>query len=40
MAYATRVGLEIGADIAKVQSTGEKEDIKWAVESAGRCKVI
>jgi len=40
MAYATRVGLEIGADIAKVQSTGEKEDIKWAVESAGKCKVI
>ncbi len=40
MAYATRVGLEIGADIVKIQSTGKKADIKWAVESAGKCKVV
>jgi len=40
MAYAARVGLEIGADVVKLQSTGKKEDIKWAVESAGKCKVV
>ena len=40
MAYATRVGLEIGADIIKFQSTGKKEDIKWAVKSAGKAKVV
>lgn len=40
MAYAARVGLEIGADVVKLQSTGDKKDIEWAVESAGKCKVI
>lgn len=40
MAYAARVGLEIGADVVKLQSTGNKKDIEWAVESAGKCKVI
>jgi len=40
MAYAARVGLEIGADIVKLQSTGKDDDVKWAVESAGKCKVI
>jgi len=40
MAYATRVGLEIGADIVKVQSTGKKNDVEWAVESAGKCRIV
>ena len=40
MAYAARVGLEIGADIVKIQSTGKKADVEWAVESAGKCKVV
>ena len=40
MAYAARVGLEIGADIVKLQSTGVKKDVEWAVESAGKCKVV
>ncbi len=40
MAYASRVGLEIGADIVKIQSTGKKTDVKWAVESAGKCKIV
>jgi class I fructose-bisphosphate aldolase len=40
MAYAARVGLELGADIVKVQSTGKKEDVEWAVESAGKCKLV
>jgi len=40
MAYAARVGLEIGADVVKLQSTGVKKDVEWAVESAGKCKVV
>ena len=40
MAYAARVGLEIGADIIKLQPTGRNEDVEWAVESAGKCKVV
>ncbi|MCF7910295.1 fructose-bisphosphate aldolase [Candidatus Pacearchaeota archaeon] len=40
MAYATRVGLEIGADIIKIQSSGKKQDLAWAVKSAGKSKVI
>jgi len=40
MAYATRVALEIGADIVKVKYDGNPKDMKWAVKSAGRCKVV
>ena len=40
MAYATRVGLEIGADIIKIQSDGEKDDLAWAVKSAGKTRVV
>ena len=40
MAYAARVGLEIGADIVKLHSTGVKGDVEWTVESAGKCKVV
>jgi len=40
MAYASRVGLEIGADIVKIQSTGKRADVEWAVESAGKCRVV
>jgi len=40
MAYACRVGLEIGADIIKIQYNGNKENLKWAVKSAGRTKVV
>lgn len=40
MAYAARVGLEIGADIAKIHWNGNLQDLKWAVKSAGKCKVI
>jgi len=40
MAYAARVGLEIGADIIKVQSTGNMQDVKWAVKSAGKAKLV
>jgi len=40
MAYAGRVGLEIGADIVKMKYGGKKENLKWAVKSADRCKVV
>jgi len=40
MAYAARTGLELGADIVKINYNGNAEDLKWAVKSAGRCKVV
>ena len=40
MAYACRVGLEIGADIIKIKYNGNPKDLKWAVKSAGRTKVV
>ncbi len=40
MAYATRVGLEIGADVIKIQSNGKKDDLAWAVKSAGKTRVV
>ncbi len=40
MAYATRTGLEIGADIIKVRYEGDLNDLKWAVKSAGKTKVV
>ena len=40
IAYASRTGLEIGADIIKIQYNGSKKDLKWAVKSAGKTKVV
>lgn len=40
MAYATRVALEIGADIVKIQPCGKFDDFRWAVKSAGKVKVV
>jgi len=40
MAYSTRVGLELGADIVKVKYGGNVNDLKWAVKAAGRTKVV
>lgn len=40
MAYAARTGLEIGADIIKIQYNGNVNDLKWAVKSAGKTKVV
>lgn len=39
-AYAARLGLELGADIIKIQYPGSLEALKWAVESAGKTKVV
>ena len=40
IAYAARVGLEIGADIIKIRYNGNINDLKWAVKSAGKTKVV
>ena len=40
MAYATRASLEIGADIAKISYDENFKDLKWAVKSAGKMKVV
>jgi len=40
LAYSARVALEIGADFVKLKPTNNLKDLKWAVKSAGRCKVV
>lgn len=40
IAYAARVGLELGADIVKVRYTGDIASFKWVVASAGKTKVV
>ncbi len=40
MTYAARVGLELGADIIKIKYNGRYEDLVWAVENAGRAKIV
>lgn len=40
IAYAARVGLELGADIVKVRYTGDLDSFKWVVQSAGETKVV
>jgi class I fructose-bisphosphate aldolase len=40
MAYAARTGLEIGADIIKINYNGKFKDLQWAVKSAGKVKVV
>jgi len=40
MISSARVGLELGADIAKIKYGGNPGDLKWAVKSAGKTKVM
>lgn len=40
LAYAARIALEIGADVAKLPYTGDAESFKWVVKNAGRMKVV
>lgn len=40
MSYATRTALELGADIVKMKYGGNIKNLKWAVKSAGRTKVV
>lgn len=40
VAYSSRTAAELGADIVKVKYTGDPETFKWAVQVAGKTKVI
>jgi len=40
ISYAARTGLELGADIVKLKYGGKSADLKWAVKSAARTKVV
>lgn len=40
VAYAARIGLELGADIVKIKYTGSPESFRWVVQSAFPTKVV
>jgi fructose-bisphosphate aldolase, class I len=40
MSYAARTALELGSDIVKLKYNGKPKDLKWAVKSSGRTKVV
>jgi fructose-bisphosphate aldolase, class I len=40
IAYASRAGLEIGADAVKIKYTGDVDTFRWAVKAAGVAKVF
>lgn len=40
IAYATRVAMELGADIIKIKYNGDVEGLKWIVKAAGRAKLV
>lgn len=40
IAYGARMGLELGADIVKIQYPRSLQSLQWAVESAGKTKVV
>ena len=40
MSYAARVGLELGADIVKIKYNGNLKDLQWAVQCAGKTKIV
>lgn len=40
MAYASRVGLELGADIVKMKYGDKPKDLAFAVKAAGRTKIV
>jgi len=40
VAYAARVALELGADMAKIKYSGSQENFAWAVKAAGKMPVV
>lgn len=40
IAYAARLALELGADVAKVKYPGSRDAMEWTVDAAGPVKVI
>ena len=40
LAYAARIGLELGADIIKIKYNGKIDDLRWVVKCAGNTRVV
>lgn len=40
LAYAARLGLELGCDFVKIHYTGDPESFSWAVKAAGKAGVF
>ncbi|MBI3459099.1 aldolase [Candidatus Azambacteria bacterium] len=40
VAYAARLALELGADMAKIKYSGSQENFAWAVKAAGKMPVV
>jgi len=40
LAYAARLGLELGADAIKIKYSGDIDSFSWVVKAAGRAKVF
>ncbi|MEM3403738.1 MAG: aldolase [Nitrososphaeria archaeon] len=40
VAYAARIGLELGADAVKIKYTGDPVSFNWAVKAAGKARVL
>jgi len=40
VAYAARIAFELGADIAKVKWTGDRESFRWVCQAAAETKVV
>lgn len=40
LAYAARIGLELGADIIKIKYPGNVKTFEWVVKNAGKTKVV
>lgn len=40
VAYAARLGLELGADFIKIPYTGDPDSFRWVVKAAGKTKVL
>lgn len=40
LSYASRAGLELGADIVKVKYNGKSKDLEWISKAAGKTKVV
>ncbi len=40
IAYASRLALELGADVAKVKYPGSQDAMEWAVKAAGPVRVV
>lgn len=40
IAYAARIGLELGADILKLKYNGDLDNFKWILKCAGKARVV